>query len=235
MDAGVLAARGRGGKGIYDAALVQRLRAPILKSCETLALETTSKRALRWGGNWWVPMLVGQQTTPWILEGMVGHALDPAKAQAYRAAVVTTCDYFPRHQLAEHDVGDGPGAALSAPRLPPRRLVQRPRARRTRASSLMDPGGRSAEQGQGPWDSAWAQATLHPAIDAWPGNERWFENRCSPLSGEFTSTRTRATRRRPSAGSADPQRRPGRSAELIALFPTPESARNPGVRAGSAA
>src|SRR5882672_3322821 len=174
-----------GGKGIYDAALVQRLRAPILKSCETLALETTSKRALRWGGNWWVPMLVGQQTTPWILEGMVGHALDPAKAQAYRAAVVTTCDYFlgtnslnmtwvtglgpryPRHVFHLDAWYNGKGEAH--PGIVP-----------------YGPWRKEREQGQGPWDSAWAQATLHPAIDAWPGNERWFENRCSPLSGEFT-------------------------------------------------
>jgi hypothetical protein len=27
---------------------------------------------------------------------------------------------------------------------------------------------------------------VHPAIDAWPGNERWFDNRCSPMNSEFT-------------------------------------------------
>jgi hypothetical protein len=38
----------------------------------------------------------------------------------------------------------------------------------------------------GPWDAAWPHATLYPGIDAWPGNERWFSNRCSPMASEFT-------------------------------------------------
>ena len=38
----------------------------------------------------------------------------------------------------------------------------------------------------GPWEADWANKTVHPAIDQWPGNERWFENRNCPLSGEFT-------------------------------------------------
>jgi hypothetical protein len=33
---------------------------------------------------------------------------------------------------------------------------------------------------------AWPHATLYPGIDAWPGNERWFSNRCSPMGSEFT-------------------------------------------------
>jgi hypothetical protein len=38
----------------------------------------------------------------------------------------------------------------------------------------------------GPWDAAWPHSTLYPGIDAWPGNERWFSNRCSPMASEFT-------------------------------------------------
>ena len=56
------------------------------------------KRALRWGGNWYMPMLVGQQTTPLVLQVAVGHALskrsDPEQAEHYLAALYTTCDYF---------------------------------------------------------------------------------------------------------------------------------------------
>ena len=69
----------------------------MLASCGSIALASSERRALRWGGQFYMPMLVGQQTTPWILEGVVGHALtkdsDPAKAKAFRAAVVTSCDY----------------------------------------------------------------------------------------------------------------------------------------------
>ena len=43
-------------------------------------------------------MLVGQQTTPIVLEGAVGYTLtratEPERARAYLAALYTTCDYF---------------------------------------------------------------------------------------------------------------------------------------------
>ena len=42
------------------------------------------------------------------------------------------------------------------------------------------------DQGQGPWDVDWANPTAYPHIDKWPGNERWFSNRCSPMGSEFT-------------------------------------------------
>lgn len=41
-------------------------------------------------------------------------------------------------------------------------------------------------EGQGPWDADWANPTAYPHIDRWPGNERWFSNRCSPMASEFT-------------------------------------------------
>jgi hypothetical protein len=47
--------------------------------------------------------------------------------------------------------------------------------------------------GIGPWDGDWANASVHPGIDAWPGNERWFENRCCPLGAEFTVHQTVCT------------------------------------------
>ena len=48
------------------------------------------------------------------------------------------------------------------------------------------PWRKEKDLGQGPWDAAWPYSTVHPAIDEWPGNERWFDNRCAPLTGEFT-------------------------------------------------
>jgi hypothetical protein len=138
-------------------------------------------------------MLIGHQTTPWILEGMVGHALvkesDPAKAEAYRAAVVTSCDYVlgtnalnmtwvtglgprhPRHVFhmdAWYNGKPGPHPGIVP----------------------YGPWRKDRDLGQGPWDNAWPNQTVHPPIDEWPGNERWFDNRCSPLSGEFTVHQT---------------------------------------------
>ena len=40
----------------------------------SIAVDVAAKRALRWGGNWYMPMLVGQQTTPLVLQLAVAHA-----------------------------------------------------------------------------------------------------------------------------------------------------------------
>ena len=32
--------------------------------------------------------------------------------------------------------------------------------------------------------------TVYPVIDQWPGNERWFDNRNSPMNSEFTIHQT---------------------------------------------
>ena len=51
-------------------------------------------------------------------------------------------------------------------------------------------------EGQGPWDHDWANKSAYPVIDQWPGAERWFDNRCSPLNSEFTIHQTIAPVRR---------------------------------------
>ncbi len=48
------------------------------------------------------------------------------------------------------------------------------------------PWRKEKDLGQGPWDVAWPHKIVYPEIDAWPGNERWFDNRCSPMNSEFT-------------------------------------------------
>jgi endoglucanase len=178
-----------GGKGQPELALQQRIRSAVLATADILALEVPAKRALRWGGNWYMPMLVGQQTTPWMLQAAAGYVLtrdkDPAKAQQYLAALYTTCDYFlgcnalnmtwatglgprhPRHVFHMDDWYNGTGEFH--PGIIP-----------------YGPWRKEKEQGQGPWDVAWPHKTVYPPIDAWPGNERWFDNRCSPMNSEFT-------------------------------------------------
>ncbi len=176
-----------GGKGKPE--LAQRIRAVVLGSCESLALTTGEKRALRWGGQFWMPMLVGQQTTPWILEGIVGHALtkqsDPAKAKAFRAAVVTSSDYVLGTNALNQTWVTGLGV----------RHVQGIfhmdawyNGKPTLHPGLIPygPWKKAKDFGMGPWDSDWANKTVYPVIDQWPGNERWFDNRNCPLSAEFT-------------------------------------------------
>jgi hypothetical protein len=178
-----------GGPGKADPEVGTRLRAAVLKTCRHAAIETPGKRALRWGGNWAMPMLVGQQTTPWILEGMVGHALlresDPKEAAAFRAGVVTTCDYFLGTNSLNMTWVTGLG-----PRYPKEVFHLdawcNGKGRPHPGIVPYGPWKKDRDSGIGPWDKEWAYPTLHPGIDEWPGNERWFENRCAPLTSEFT-------------------------------------------------
>jgi len=172
-----------------DAATQNRIRAAVLFTADHMAIEVPSKRALRWGGNWWMPMLGGQQTTPLVFPIPAAYTLartsDPAKAERYLAALYTTCDYFlgcnslnmtwitglgPRHPVhVFHMDAWYNGQGRFHPGIIP-----------------YGPWRKQSDEGQGPWDVAWPHKTVYPEIDAWPGNERWFDNRCSPMNSEFT-------------------------------------------------
>lgn len=178
-----------GGVRQPEAALRNRLVGAVLATAEVLAVDVPSRRAMRWGGNWHMPMLVGQQTTPWMLTAAAGYALtrssQPAKAERYLAALHTTCDYFlgcnalnmtwvtglgPRHpRHVFHMDAWYNGTGRFHPGIIP-----------------YGPWRKEKNEGQGPWDAAWPHKTVYPAIDEWPGNERWFDNRCSPMNSEFT-------------------------------------------------
>jgi hypothetical protein len=169
-----------------DATLHARLEAAILHTAD-LAHGTAQKRALRWGGNWGMPMLIGQQTTPWAMETAVARRLtrDPDKAKAYTADLYTTCDYFlgtnalnqtwitglgPRHPVnVFHMDAWYNGKPTVHPGIIP-----------------YGPWRKEKDLGIGPWDHDWPNKTVYPAIDLWPGNERYFDNRCAPMTGEFT-------------------------------------------------
>ena len=136
-----------------------------------------------------MPMLVGQQTTPWMLQAAAGYVLirdkDPAKAERYLAALYTTCDYFLGCNALNMTWATGLG-----PRHP--RHVFHMDAWYNGKGEFhpgiipYGPWRKEKEQGQGPWDVAWPHQTVYPAIDTWPANERWFDNRCSPMNSEFT-------------------------------------------------
>ena len=177
-----------GGKAQNDPAVEGRIRAALLATADHV-LSSADKRALRWGGNWSMPMLIGQQTTPWVLELAAGHALsrktDPAKAKAYLGAVYTTCDYFLGTNSLNQTWVTGLGvrhvndifhmdAWYNGKDRPHPGLIP------------YSPWRKDKDLGSGPWDQAWAHKTVYPAIDEWPGNERWFNNRCSPMASEFT-------------------------------------------------
>ena len=157
--------------------------------CDKIELGSSTKRALRWGGNWWFPMVIGQQTTPMILEAMVGYTLtqktDPEKAKQFLGCAYTTCDYFlgtnsnnmtwvtglgPRHpHFVMHLDAWYNGKPTEHPGIIP-----------------YGPAAKGKDLGMGPWDGDWANPTYYPKIDEWPGNERYSDNRCAPMTGEFT-------------------------------------------------
>ncbi|MFO1478492.1 MAG: glycoside hydrolase family 9 protein, partial [Verrucomicrobiota bacterium] len=57
------------------------------------------RRACRWGGDFYMPMLVGQQTTPLVVEGMAAYAAakrlgQSGVAEEFLGNLYTTADYF---------------------------------------------------------------------------------------------------------------------------------------------
>jgi hypothetical protein len=177
-----------GGKAEPDPALHVRIRGAVLATADAI-VDVASRRAVRWGGDWHMPMLVGQQTTPLVLQAAAGYALtrgnEPPRAESYLAALYTTGDYFlgcnalnmtwatglgPRHprQVFHMDAWYNGKGEFHPGMIP------------------YGPWRKERAEGQGPWDQAWPHKTVYPPIDSWPGNERWFDNRCSPMNSEFT-------------------------------------------------
>jgi len=183
-----------GDKTAPDEKAYQRIRSAVLHTADEITIATPSKRALRWGGNYYMPMLCGQQTTPLVMEGVVGYALtkdsDPEKARQYLAGVYTSCDYFLGTNTLNQTWIMGVG-----PRYPAYIFKLDAWYRDTQPGFQpgiipYGPWLKQKDVGRGPWESDWANATLYPPIDQWPGNERWFSNRCAPLTSEFTVHQT---------------------------------------------
>jgi hypothetical protein len=177
-----------GGKAQPEATLAARIRAAVLHTADEIVVVTPTKRALRWGGNYSMPMLIGQQTTPWVLEGAVGYTLlqkeNSTKARQYLAALYTTCDYFLGTNALNMTWVTGLG-----PRHPVHVFHM---DAWYNGKGRMHPGiipyGPWRAQGspQGPWSIEWPHQYVYPTIEQWPGNERWWDNRNSPLNSEFT-------------------------------------------------
>ena len=181
-----------GGTATYDTTTRNRMRSAVLATADEYGINTPAKRSLRWGGNFYFPMLVGQQTTPNVLEVAVGYAIarqsNPTKATQYLGSLYTTADYFlggnslnmtwttglgPRHpnQVFHIDswcVGYHPG--------------------------MIPYGPWRTENNNPTWvtDHDFPNLTVYPAVANWPGNERWHDNRWSPMSSEFTISQTLA-------------------------------------------
>ena len=157
----------------------------------------TADRALRWGGNLYMPMFLGQGSTPLVSDAVL--ALDEAEGlsdqdkTAMRSLAYTTADYF---------LGTNPLNMTWVTRLgprwprpfyldgfaqpstyPPMGIV--PYGPVAVARDFMGPTP------AGPWASNWTNTDVYPAdINTWPGHERWFDQRTGISSCEFTIHQT---------------------------------------------
>ena len=150
-------------------------------------------RATRWGGNYFLPVLVGQPTTPLVQPIVVAHyfaaADDPAAADARRDALYATADYFLGANPLNHTWVTGLGER--SPR----------QAFNLDSWVLQGDGIRSGITPYGAWHSSYMPPNAfigpyHPlwpfqfaypvGEDAWPAHERWFDQRPAPLGGEYT-------------------------------------------------
>lgn len=152
---------------------------------------TAGKRACRWGGNYYFPMLIGQATTPMVFEVILGYHLikndNQTLANSYLSVIQNTADYF---------LGTNP---LNATWITGLGIKQPGRVFHMdswyNGKEEMAPGitpyGAYRDQtwftGQGIWDVAWSYKSIYPTdINNWPGHERWFGNYGTPLNAEFT-------------------------------------------------
>ncbi len=179
-----------------DATLLANARAASNAGATEVLQTTAEKRATRWGGVFYFPMLVGQPTTPMVTLGAYGYATnrttDPAKASEYLKYIYTTADYFlgtnPLNMCWISGVGERHPVGLFH--------LDWWYSGKDKVMQGIVPYGPWKVQDfgpLGPWNPNWAYSTtegdprMYPAsVKRWPGHERWFDQRTSPLTSEFT-------------------------------------------------
>lgn len=172
-----------------DNQLYAKLKGAVLYTADNI-VNVASGRACRFGGDYSMPMLVGQATTPWVFEVMMGYKLsggDQAKATTYLDCIFTTADYFLGCNPLNTTWVTGLGIRQ------PHRLFHMDSWYNGKGEMVpgLTPYGpwrvESYSTGQGAWDLKWPHKSIYPAdIKTWPGHERWFGNYTCPLNAEFT-------------------------------------------------
>ncbi|MEM6770166.1 MAG: glycoside hydrolase family 9 protein, partial [Bacteroidota bacterium] len=173
-----------------DPTLVAEFNQGFANVADFILLQSAEQRGLRYGGNLFFPMLVGQATTPYVFEGIMAMALlkesQPEKAADYLEVLHNTADYFlganPLNMTWITGVGDRS----------PRDVFDLDS--RYAGHEFIKPGvvpygpWRDVEifGNQGPFNHRWANKTVYPDITDWPGHERWFANRYAPIGNEYT-------------------------------------------------
>lgn len=162
-------------------------------------LKSASNRGARWGGDFNMPMLVGQGTSPLIDDAVLSLAIlkdkRPDLISTYQGAVYTTADYY---------LGNNPLNTTWATHMGERSPVGIFRMD-SWYSGVPGPTPGCIPYGPwalnyvtglvGPWSPNWVTDTNQPRIyptkvSDWPGHEQWYELRTAPLTAEFTIWQT---------------------------------------------
>lgn len=173
-----------------DNDLFTKLKSAVLFTADNL-VNVANGRACRYGGDYSMPMLIGQATTPWVFEAMMGYKLtkgsDTTKAANYLGCIYTTADYFLGCNPLNTTWITGLGIRQ------PHRLFHMDswyNGKGEMAPGITPYGPwrvESYSNGQGAWDLKWPHKAIYPTdITTWPGHERWFGNYTCPLNAEFT-------------------------------------------------
>lgn len=171
-----------------QASTLQMLRNASNNSASNI-MTTVDQRACRWGGNYWFPMLVGQSTTPMVstaaFDWAFSRRFDNQLNKSWLEGVQTTADYFlgtnPLNMTWITGVGERSPEDIFC--IDSWYLGNQPR------KGIVPYGpwrNEASWREQGPWLPSWGNKTATPAIDQWPGHERWWNNRVTPLNAEYT-------------------------------------------------
>ncbi len=165
-------------------------------------LQGVAERGARWGGNMYMPMVVGQGTTPLIENSVIGaNLLKNQGSDLWKnslAGFYTTADYF---------LGNNPLNTSWITRMgenPPKGIFRMDSFynKEFPTPGFIPYGPWATSMGTfyplGPWAGNWVldktQERTYPRITSvdkvltndWPGHEQWFELRTAPLTAENT-------------------------------------------------
>jgi len=177
-----------------DQSTVEKYTAMALRWADDMVVKTAfgpdpsggPGRGMREGWHWWVPTVIGFNSTPHVIEAIV--AFELTKKTDYLDAVRTTCDYMlggngmnmcwvsglgdrsPR-ELMHLDSWYG-GHPTVIPGIVP--------------YAVLHPDKSNGYFWNGPWSSEMNWDHMYPSKFQWPMHEGYCENRYCPISNEFT-------------------------------------------------
>lgn len=178
--------------------LVNDISNAITKEGRNVLRRFRDDRAARWGGNYFLPIVNGQATTPIVLDGVFAHyfspQLEPIFVDEYRDALYSTADYFlgnnPLNMAWLSGLADNNGPAERTP-ADILALDAWVLGGDTPRAGMIPYGPTSTvynfRTANGAFNIAWPFKTIYPVDeDDWPAHELWFEQRQSPTTVEYT-------------------------------------------------